>query len=57
VIQHRVFRRTKQETIFGIVHRFFGPTIIVLALINGGLGLNLAGKTAQGMMRVVFSND
>jgi hypothetical protein len=57
VIQHRVFRRTKQETIFGIVHRFFGPTIIVLALINGGLGLDLAGKTAQGMMRVVFSND
>jgi hypothetical protein len=57
VVQHRVFRRTKQETIFGIVHRFFGPTIIVLALINGGLGLDLAGKTAQSMMRVVYSND
>jgi hypothetical protein len=57
VIQHRVFRRTKQETIFGIVHRFFGPTIIVLALINGGLGLDLAGKTTQGTMRAVCSND
>jgi hypothetical protein len=56
-IQHRVFRRTKQETIFGIIHRFSGPTIIVLALINGGLGLDLAGKTIQCTMRAAYGND
>lgn len=43
LVQHRIFRRTKRETIFGIVHRFLGPTAIVLGLINGGLGLDLAG--------------
>lgn len=45
--QHRIFRRTKQETIFGIVHRFLGPAAIVLALVNGGLGLDLAGRLAS----------
>lgn len=44
LVQHRIFRRTKQETVMGIVHRFFGPTIIVLALVNGGLGLDFAGE-------------
>lgn len=43
LLQHRIFRRTKQETMFGIVHRFLGPLAIVLALVNGGLGLDLAG--------------
>ena len=43
LLQHRMFRRTKQETMFGIVHRFLGPLAIVLALVNGGLGLDLAG--------------
>jgi hypothetical protein len=43
LLQHRIFRWTKQETMFGIAHRFLGPTAIVLALVNGGLGLNLAG--------------
>jgi hypothetical protein len=28
----------------GMVHRFLGPTIIILGLVNGGLGLDLAGK-------------
>jgi len=43
VLQHRIFRRTKQETMFGVLHRFLGPLAIVLALVNGGLGLDLAG--------------
>jgi len=43
LLQHRLFRRTKQETMFGIAHRFVGPLTIVLALVNGGLGLDLAG--------------
>lgn len=43
MVQHRIFRKTKQKTMFGIVHRFLGPITIILGLINGGLGLDLAG--------------
>jgi hypothetical protein len=43
LLQHRIFQRTKQKTIFGIMHQFLGPIAIVLALVNGGVGLDLAG--------------
>ncbi|EMC90845.1 hypothetical protein BAUCODRAFT_39860 [Baudoinia panamericana UAMH 10762] len=45
IINHAIHRRTKQGTAFGKVHLFLGPTVMLLALINGGLGLNLAGDT------------
>jgi hypothetical protein len=45
VVQHGVYRRTKRETILGVVHRFLGPAIIILGLVNGGLGLDLAGES------------
>lgn len=47
LVQHRVFRRTKRETPMGVVHRFLGPVIIVLAIVNGGLGLNFAGELGR----------
>ncbi|KAK4553323.1 hypothetical protein LTR86_009623 [Recurvomyces mirabilis] len=40
---HLIFKRTKKPTSFSKVHLFLGPSIIVLAVINGGLGINLAG--------------
>jgi hypothetical protein len=45
VMQHRVYRRTKRETMLGVVHRFLGPAIVILGLVNGGLGLDLAGES------------
>jgi hypothetical protein len=45
VVQHGVYRRTKRETMLGVVHRFLGPAIIILGLVNGGLGLDLAGRS------------
>lgn len=42
--QHMVFRKTRQTTVLGIAHRFLGSAIVVIGLVNGGLGLHLAGK-------------
>ncbi|KAK3070508.1 hypothetical protein LTR53_010355, partial [Teratosphaeriaceae sp. CCFEE 6253] len=39
---HLIFKRTKQPTLFRKGHLILGPTIILLALINGGLGIDLA---------------
>jgi hypothetical protein len=47
VAQHGIYRRTKRETMLGFVHRFLGPSIIILGLVNGGLGLDLAGESSR----------
>lgn len=45
---HRLYTRWRKETAIGIVHRCLGPAVIVLGLVNGGLGLNLAGMVDPG---------
>lgn len=39
---HLIFMRSGVPTIMGKIHRFFGISIIILALVNGGLGFNFA---------------
>lgn len=42
LLQHRFYRKTRSKGIFAYVHRWFGRTMIVLGIINAGLGLQLA---------------
>jgi len=51
VVQHRTYRRTQRETMLGIAHRFLGPAIIILGVVNGGLGLDLAGESLMAIRR------
>lgn len=37
---HRLYKKTQASSIFGVVHRYFGFIVILLAIINGGIGLN-----------------
>ncbi|KAK5107969.1 hypothetical protein LTR62_000514 [Meristemomyces frigidus] len=41
---HMIFKRTKQRTTFAKTHMVLGPLITILAIINGGLGLNFANE-------------
>ncbi|KAK5112884.1 hypothetical protein LTR85_011111 [Meristemomyces frigidus] len=41
---HAIFRRTKKPTLIGKIHLVLGPSLILLALVNGGLGLDLASS-------------
>lgn len=43
LIQHLHFRRTSEKTWFAYIHRWFGRLMIIIGVINGGLGLMLAG--------------
>lgn len=36
---HRLFKITKRPTRYGPIHRFFGQSILVFAVVNGGIGL------------------
>ncbi|CEJ60926.1 hypothetical protein PMG11_09480 [Penicillium brasilianum] len=42
LLQHRFYRKTRSKGIFAYVHRWFGRTMIVLGIINAGLGFQLA---------------
>lgn len=53
---HLIFMRTMSPTILGKIHRFLGISILVLGVINGGLGLDFAGssKIAYGIVVAIM---
>lgn len=44
LIHHARYNKTNNPTIFGKIHFFLGPSIMVLGLINAGVGFNFAGR-------------
>ncbi|RAL60833.1 hypothetical protein DID88_010158 [Monilinia fructigena] len=48
LIHHWRYMKTRQRGIFGWVHLWYGRILIVLAVINGGLGLKLAANSRNG---------
>lgn len=42
-LQHRYFRKTGSKSVFAYLHRWSGRTMIVLGVINVGLGFKLSG--------------
>ncbi|KAF7889144.1 hypothetical protein EAF00_009444 [Botryotinia globosa] len=48
LIHHWRYMRAQQRGMFGHIHLWYGRILIVLAVINGGLGLQLAANTRNG---------
>ncbi|KAL5346381.1 hypothetical protein ACLOAV_008651 [Pseudogymnoascus australis] len=48
IIHHFLYRREGQGTLFGLAHCWYGRAIMILAVVNGGLGLELAGNSRGG---------
>lgn len=44
LMHHAFYMKTKTPTVFGKIHFFLGPAIMVLGLINAGIGFNFAGR-------------
>lgn len=44
LLHHRTWKQTKSPTKFSKIHKYLGPAIFLLGLINGGLGFNFAGN-------------
>ncbi|EPS36280.1 hypothetical protein H072_10217 [Dactylellina haptotyla CBS 200.50] len=53
VIHHWLYKKHQKPTWWGIMHRWFGRTIIVVGIVNGGLGLLLAENTKGG--KIVYA--
>jgi len=63
LIHHRKFYRLQKRTAWSYAHIWHGRVLIVLGIINGGLGLQLAGNsktdtivyaTAAGLVGTVY---
>lgn len=44
IIHHAIFKRKQAPTPIGFGHRWIGRAMLFLGIINGGLGLQLAGE-------------
>lgn len=42
LLQHRHFHKTGEKSVFAYIHRWLGRCLIVLGIINGGLGFHLS---------------
>ncbi|EEP76748.1 predicted protein [Uncinocarpus reesii 1704] len=49
LVQHIHFRRTGETSSFGIIHRWGGRLLLVLGVINGGLGFMFSGIGNPGV--------
>jgi len=41
-IHHKIYKKVQKRTVWSYVHIFTGRAIVILGMINGGLGLRLA---------------
>ncbi|KAF3933090.1 hypothetical protein ABW20_dc0109569 [Dactylellina cionopaga] len=48
LIHHLRYKKVLRPTWWGIAHRWFGRTIVIVGIVNGGLGLLLAENTKVG---------
>lgn len=46
LLHHRTWKQTKTPTKFSKIHRYLGPAIFLLGLIDAGLGFNFAGNSS-----------
>lgn len=45
LMHHAFYLKTNEPTVFGKIHFFLGPTVMILGLINAGIGFNFAERS------------
>ncbi|TAQ83604.1 hypothetical protein B7494_g8072 [Chlorociboria aeruginascens] len=48
ILHHSSYKKVQKRGIFSYMHIWYGRILIILAVINGGLGLKLAANTTHG---------
>lgn len=51
-IHHLRFKRQRRRGVFSYLHVWYGRSLMLVSIINGGLGLRLAG--AKGSFRTAY---
>ena len=50
---HRIYKQTQRSTFYAFIHRCFGQIIIIVAVVNGGIGLSFASNN-QGLVAYII---
>jgi len=50
MLHHRLLRKKGYRTVWGYWHIWYGRILLILALVNGVLGFQLAANTLRGMI-------
>ena len=48
LIHHFIYRKSQRRTLWAHAHIWWGRALIILGVINGGLGLQLSANTVKG---------
>lgn len=48
VLHHKLYKKVQKRTVWSYAHIFIGRAAVVLGMVNGGLGLQLAGAADGG---------
>jgi hypothetical protein len=54
LLHHRTWKQTKSPTKFSKIHKFLGPAVLLLGLINGGLGFDFANNSSYNARYIVI---
>ena len=53
LLHHRTWKQTKSPTTYSKIHKFLGPAVFLVGLINGGLGFSFAGNSSYHARYIV----
>ncbi|KAI9820257.1 MAG: hypothetical protein M1827_005879 [Pycnora praestabilis] len=48
LVHHQIYKKEHRRTVWAWAHIWWGRALIILGVINGGLGLQLSGNTVKG---------
>jgi uncharacterized membrane protein YiaA len=54
-LQHRSFRRTGVRSFYSPLHVWYGRVLMVLGIVNGGVGLYLAADSTLGQKGIYIA--
>ena len=49
ILHHRLFKKHQRPTLLGKIHRYLGPTALLLGIINAPIGFRFAGNARLGI--------
>jgi hypothetical protein len=53
LLHHRTWKQIKSPTTYSKIHKFLGPAVFLLGLINGGLGFSFADNSSYHSRYIV----
>ncbi|KAK5019444.1 hypothetical protein BJ546DRAFT_1129575 [Cryomyces antarcticus] len=54
ILHHRLYKKHQKPTVMSRIHKYLGPGIILLGLVNGGLGFSFANRSNRNVPYIII---